>query len=163
VTTPKYSNYSPIHIVISDANISSRQVINSPTCQLAECPTVADVLQQSHSKHCTTAGSLKTSPPQSNLRKACLSSADKTSSKLLGSHSPSMLLPFKTSLAKWHSARLGISAYVSVCRCTLTAAKWLLGHSYLRTGVSPCYVCFVAYLHLNFSSTPNSIFNLTIL
>jgi len=95
-----------------------------------------------------------TSPPQSNLRRVRRSSADKTSSELLGSHSPSMLSPFKTSLAEWHSARLGVSAYVSVCRCTLTAAKWLLGHNYSRAGVSPCCVCFVAFLHLNFSSTP---------
>jgi len=41
---------------------------------------------------------LKTSPPQSNLRRARRSSADKTSSKLLGLHSPSMLSTFKTSL-----------------------------------------------------------------
>jgi len=56
-----------------------------------------------------------TSPPQSNLRKARRSSADKTSSKLLRSHTPSML-----------SSWLGVSAYASVCRCTRTAAKWLL-------------------------------------
>ena len=43
---------------------------------------------------------VNTSPPLSNLRRARHSSADKTSSKLLGSHSPSMLSPFKTSLAE---------------------------------------------------------------
>ena len=86
---------------------------------------------------------MTTSPPQSNLRKVRRSTADKTSSKLLGPHSPSMLSPFKTSLAEWDSAQLATGIYVSVCRCTLTTAKWLLGHSYSRTGVSPCCACFV--------------------
>jgi len=38
--------------------------------------------------------------------------------------------------------------------CLAIAIRW--------TGVSPCCVCFVAFLHMNFSSTPNSILNLTI-
>jgi len=104
--------------------------------------------------------------PQSNLRRACRSLADKTSTKLLGLHSPSMLSPFKTSLAEWHSARLGTGRMCPYARIRCTALQrskmsaFYLGIHY--TGVSRCCVCFVAFLHLNFSSTPNSILNLTI-
>ena len=90
-----------------------------------------------------------TSPHQSNLRRVRRSSADKTSSKLLGSHSPSMLSPFKTSLAESDSARLGdsayASAYASVCRSTLSVAKCLPATCIHCTGVSPCCDCFVAF------------------
>ena len=50
--------------------------------------------------YCMSCTAFITSPPQSNLRRARRSSADKTSSKLMGSHSPSMLSPFKTSRAE---------------------------------------------------------------
>jgi len=50
--------------------------------------------------------------------------------------------------------------YDGVC---CTAAKCLPAIAIHCTGISPCCVCFVAFLHLNFSSTPNSILNMTIL
>jgi len=70
-----------------------------------------------------------TSPPQCNLRRARRSSADKTSSKLLGLHSPSMLSPFKTSLAESDSARLG----------TRRTRLYMPLYAVYRSKMSACY------------------------
>ena len=93
-----------------------------------------------------------TSPPQSR------SSANKMSSKLLGSHSPSMLSPFKTSLAEWHSARLGVSAYPSVCRCTLSHSKMSDCYSYSLHGRIAMLRLFCCVFALEFLFNPQ--FNL---
>jgi len=97
---------------------------------------------------------LETNPPQSNLRRARRSSANKTSSKLLGSHSPSMLSPFKTSLAKWHSARLSLSAYASVCQCTLSRSKMSGCYSYSLHGRIAMLRLFCCVFALEFLFNP---------
>jgi len=61
--------------------------------------------------------------PQSNLRRARRSSADKTNSKLLGSHSPSMLT-VKSRSCIWPQRRAALSLLL----------QW-------------CCVCFVTFLH----------------
>jgi len=45
--------------------------------------------------------------------------------------------------------------YAAVC-CTAAKCRHY-------TGLSPCCACFVTFLHMNFSSKPNSILNLTII
>jgi len=76
------------------------------------------------------------------------------SSKLLGSHSPSMLSPFKMSLAKWDSARLRTRRMRPYAGVRSTAAKCLPAIAIHHMGVSPSCACFVTFLHMNFSSTP---------
>jgi len=80
-----------------------------------------------------------TTSPQSNLRRARRSSADKTNSKLLSSHSPSMLTVRSRSCI-WPPRSAALSLL----------SQW------------KCCVCFVTFLHMNFSSTPTSILNLTV-
>jgi len=105
----------------------------------------------------------KTSLPQSNLRRARRFSADKTSSKLLGLHSPSMLSPFKTSRAESDSAGLGDSAYASICRCMVCRCKMSPGHSYSLHGPIAmlrlfCYVFAREFLfNLQFDLEPDYI------
>jgi len=58
--------------------------------------------------------------------------------------------------------RFGVCVHIGrncnmLCRCKMTPAIAIC-----CTGLSPCCVCFVTFLHMNFSSTPNSILNLTI-
>ena len=78
--------------------------------------------------------------PQSNLIRARRSSANKTNSKLLGSYSPSMLTVRSRSCI-WPPRSASLSLL----------SQWT------------CCICFVTFLHMNFSSTPTSILNLTII
>jgi len=56
------------------------------------------------------------------------------------------------------SATRRMRPYAGVC---CTAAKCLSVIAIHYTGVSPSCACFVTFLHLDFSSTPNLILNLT--
>jgi len=69
--------------------------------------------------------------PQSNLRRARRFSPDKTNSKLLGSHSPSMLT-VRSRSCMWPPRSAALSLL----------SQWR------------CCVCFGTFLHMNFSSTP---------
>jgi len=80
---------------------------------------------------CKTTISLITSP-QSNLRRARRSSADKTNSKLLGSHSPSMLTVRSTSCI-WPPRRAVL----------LLMSQWR------------CCVCFVTFFSHEFLFKPH--------
>jgi len=103
--------------------------------------------------------------PQSNLRRACRSSADKTSSKLLGSHSPSMLTVRSRSMLKYgrrasqcyHYCRSGRVAFVLIHICTWISLQpsfrswtWLYykkGNSTQNSMVYRAYGNSVNFLH----------------
>jgi len=94
----------------------------------------------------------RTSPPQSNLRRARRFSADKTSSKLLGSHSPSMLSPFKTSLAEWSPISRMCCTYALYA---LSTVHLLLNGRRQWQWQWPCCVCFVTFFAHGFLFNPH--------
>jgi len=73
--------------------------------------------------------------PQSNLRRACRSSADETSTRIANYWD-------RTALACWQWDLGDAKIWLPCSAALLLLSQWT------------CCVCFVTFLHMNFSSTP---------
>ena len=94
--------------------------------------------------------------PQSNLRRAHRSSVDKTSTRIANNYWDRTALACCRHSKRVEPSRFGSTQRLDVCVCMPLYAAWVYDH------VAFVLLRFCAFMHMNFSSTPNSILNLTI-
>ena len=135
------------------------------TFDLSQC-WVAAVLCTCDKHLSVLSSSIAKTSPQSNLRRARRSSADKTSTRIANYWDRTALACCRHSKRVEPSRKIWLDSARRTCVVCVyvccAAAKMIASHSSAATARSPCCICFVTFLHMNFSSTPTSILNLTI-